>query len=89
MLCFIEVQYVWPILIFFLLTSITYFIADSEDSGIYSSLVRSDSLHERSWFYTTDGEDVSYVDRVILEIVESEFVYVHDLQQVITVSHRV
>ena len=62
-------------------------IADSEDSGIYSNFVRSDSLHERSWFYA-DGDDANYMKRVIQEIVESEFVYVDDLQQVITVSER-
>lgn len=62
-----------------------FFFSDSEDSGIYSNLIRSESLHDRSWFYA-DGEDFNYTNRVILEILETELVYVNDLHQIITVS---
>ncbi len=63
------------------------FITDSEDSGIYSAnLIGAESfMYERSWF-DTDGEDFSYTSRVILEILETEHVYVNDLHQIITVT---
>ncbi|KAL6954794.1 hypothetical protein U1Q18_050463 [Sarracenia purpurea var. burkii] len=59
-------------------------MAHSEDSGIYSSLMRSESLHERSWF-CNDSEDFNYTSRVVAEILETELAYVDDLQQIITV----
>ncbi|XP_065226790.1 rhoGEF domain-containing protein gxcJ isoform X2 [Planococcus citri] len=55
----------------------------SEDSGIYSNFMRSESLHERSWF-CNDSEDFNYTSRVVAEILETELAYVDDLHQIIT-----
>lgn len=65
---------------------------DSGDSGVSSpgppgssSCSSSGSSTHSDSCSTTDGP--SYMDRVVLEVVESEQTYVRDLQQVVQVSH--
>jgi hypothetical protein len=54
------------------------------DSGVSSPGPSSDA----SLSSQKNSDLLSYMDRVVMEVIESESVYVRDLQQVVEVSYR-
>lgn len=59
---------------------------DSGDSGVSSPGPPSSEASEQKNSDDGCSDNLSYMDRVVMEVVESEAVYVRDLQQVVEVS---
>ena len=62
---------------------------DSGDSGVSSPGPPSSEASEQKNSEDGCSDNLSYMDRVVMEVVESEAVYVRDLQQVVEVNNAI